>query len=417
MLAPLSQYTHFISLFHFRVLTKTTSRENKCLVPRHQTFQPIIAAWALCGNEHSPARVSEWINQLSILSASVPNLKPDINTFAAKVIATRRYQAAVVNHCLSKDSDQYTLPDAERAFSLAQNCYKLLVDDLLKEATNLAGLIDEGVCAPVFVNCIEAWGDVSRLAKQLDINQPAVNPTEGVREMINVLRMFDDKVERAFSLNNKQTLECTRYVYTAVMHELIRLDSTSSLNTNVEGTPPSSIAVERIADIERMLRNYENYSRRMSRNESSDATVKARRIEFYQEILRGCRNVTSSTDYGHVIRICCAVMDYLSYSREHCVDEFSTGGHDITNLFVEIVPLTCKCVVHPRERKILLTKVFDNASQFFYRGDKPQFGFVDKASLIGAMRVALTDVDADMESFLETLEKQLPKRRRMSSDR
>ena len=346
----------------------------------------------------------------------MPYLTPDINTFAAKVIATRRYQATVVDQCLSKACEQHAFPEIEHAFALAENCCNLLVDDLLKETTNFTGLIDAEVCAPVFVNCIEAWGDASCLTKQLDNNQSTFNSTRGVQEMMNVLRIFDDKVERAFSLNNKKTLECIRDVYTAVVHELNRLDSTSSLQTNDESSPPS-IAVERIGDIERMLRNYENYSRHLSMNQSSDATMKVRRLDFYEEILRGCTGVTSATDYGHVIRICCVVMDYLTYSREHCVDEFTTGGHDITNLFVEIVPLACRCAVHPRERKLVLTKVFDNACQFFYRGDKQQFGFVDKASLIGAMRLALTDLDGDTESFLQTLEERQPKQRRMSSGR
>jgi hypothetical protein len=110
-------------------------------------------------------------------------------------------------------------------------------------------------------------------------------------------------------------------------------------------------------------------------------------------------------------------MDYLVWSEEHRVDEFTTGGDDISDMFVDIVSITGKCAIHPRERKLVLTKVYENACQFFDHDDKTtRFGRVDRSSLMGSLRHALVDV-ADSESFLRTFEEQPLKQRRVLSQR
>jgi hypothetical protein len=398
---------------------------NQELIPRRQTLLPIIAAWALCGNERSPTRVSEWINQLtalSTLSLATPYLAPDVNTFAAKIIAVRRYQASVIAQCDSTHSaskDSNAKPQVEHVFGLAKNCCALLVNDLLSNKANFAGLIDAEACAPIFVNCIEAWGGASKLAKQLAVNEYPINTSQGVQEMTQIYRLFDSKLKEALEVENaerkcsKHMIECMDAIYTAVVLQLIQLDSTTRLSP-YESESRSSMVGERIADMDRMLRNYEHYSRLL--NVPSDAEMKAKRLGFYSNLLNGCKGVTDSSDYGYVIRMCTSIMSYLSYSKEHRTDEFIPGGNDITNIFAEIVSLSCKFVVHPIERKRVLTKVYNDARQFFDKSDKKRFGVVDEASLLGAIRLELkelgTDNEADIEAFLESLEKGYSKKRR-----
>ena len=143
---------------HDRVLIMTADGSNESLAPRHETFQPIIAAWALCGNVHSQGRVSEWINQLTALSQAMPHLpylSPDVNTFAAKIIATRRYQASLINIYPDKNAVDASLPDQkeeyaqndlELVFKLARNCTELLNKDLMSDMTNFVGLVDADSC-------------------------------------------------------------------------------------------------------------------------------------------------------------------------------------------------------------------------------------------------------------------------------
>ena len=397
-----------------RVLILSADQPNSGLAPREETLQPIIAAWALCGNERSTARVAEWINQLAALSATMPMLTPDLNMFTAKVIANRRYQASVIKRCFAKaiestETKEQDAPEAVKlTFELAQRCCELLVDDLLSDKTNLAGLMDANACAPIFTNCIEAWGEAACLAKQLRINEYGLNLNHGVREMINICRHFESKVGMTLKLNqdgeksNRHIIECIGDIFTAVVHQLSQLDTTSPLQLSESDDPPGSIVGERIPDVERMLRSYEQYTRLL--NGSSDLDMKAKRLEFYGVILRGLRGVNATSDYGHVVRLCCVVMDYLSYSRECRDEEFTLGGDDMTDLYTEMVSLISNCTVNPRERKLLLTKVFNKASPFFdqLEDKKKQFGIVDKSKLIGAIRLAL---GGDAESFLEDLEK------------
>ena len=344
----------------------------------------------------------------------MPMLTPDLNMFAAKVIATRRYQASVIKRCSKKaiESAETKEQDVQQAvklaFELAQGCCELLADDILSKKTNLAGLMDSDSCATIFTNCIEAWGEAARLAKQQSIHEYGLNLNHGVREMINICRLFESKVGMTLKLNqerekcNRHTIECIGDIFTAVVLQLSQQDNTSPLQLSESDEPPGSIVGERIPDVERMLRSYEQYTRLL--NGSSDLDMKAKRLEFYGVILRSLKGVTATSDYGHVIRLCCAVMDYLSYSRECRDDEFTLGGNDITDLYAEMVSLISNCTVNPRERKLLLTQVFNKASEFFdqLENEKKQFGVVDKSKLIGAIRLAL---GGDAESFLDELEK------------
>ncbi|KAL7487079.1 hypothetical protein ACHAW6_012673 [Cyclotella cf. meneghiniana] len=414
-----------------RVLTLAADRSNTSMTPRHQTFRPIIASWTLCGNELSPRRVTEWLNQLTALSTAMPYLSPDINTLSSKIIAWRRWQASVIEHSLrnsltymedklynssfSSESDT----EVDNAFHLARNCRKSL-EEVLSEKTNFAGLVDAEACAPMFVSCIAAFGDASRLAKQNAVNGSMSILSLGVQEMIKVARLFDSKLDKALQVNtgekgfNKHTIQCIGEIYSEVAAWLHQLDSTSSLKPCDESyISKMSIFEERLADIERMLRLYEFYSRTQVLNGSSDVECKTTRLNFYKNILRGCNCIQDSSNYGNVVRICNLIMDYLVWSKEHREDEFINGGDDISDLFVDIVLTTGKCAIHPRERKLVLKKVYENACHFFDHDDKAtRFGQVDRSSLMGSMRHALVDVD-DSESFLRTLEEQNLKQRRL----
>lgn len=406
----------------------TASGSNRNIIPRHQTFQPIIAAWALCGSARSLPRVTEWINQLSILSSTftMPSLAPDVNTFASKIIAVRRYQASIVNQYLlpnklqsSAHQQEVVRSDTELAFDLAKRCHSLLVDELLSGQTNFTGLLDADSCAPIFVNCIETWGGAARLAKQVSLNELNEMSNAAIRELINVSRLYETKLRKAIASDATETkysrhqIRCLHEIYSAVARQLIQIDSDA--NEMPRDSQRSSVVGEKIADMERMLRSYEQNSRLMTGQ--SDGKMRKQRLEFYQEILRGCKGVAATSDYGHIVRICSAVMDFLAYGNEHRTDEFSVGGHDITQLFSEIVAVmtspSCS-MTHPREMKLLLTKVYDDASQFFDQSDRNKFGAVDKASLIGTIRLALADLDG-AESFITSLEERHSNRRRVRS--
>ena len=385
----------------------TANKSNQNVIPRHKTFQPIISAWTLCGNEASPNRVTEWINQLTALSTVMPYLSPDVDTFATKVISTRRYQASIINKYSGlaiNSSNQHE--DIELAFNLARRCCNLLVDEILSK-TNYAGLIDSDACSPIFVSCIEAWGDISRLAIQLGSDdESAHDPKIGIREMMAVGRLFDSKVKKAIALNaqecSRQTVACIGDIYIAIMRQLNQID-TAMCTKFCESNPSCGIVGERIADVERMLRRYEHYTRHMK--ESSTEEMKKTRLDFYGEVLCGCKGVTASHDYGHVVRICCVIMDYLLYSEENRHEEFVPGGNDLTHLFEDIVVIACKCVLHPREKERVLMKVLEYSSKFFHCDEKKrQFGGVDKARLVDRIRQELTVSDKETESVLTTLE-------------
>ncbi|KAL3799537.1 hypothetical protein HJC23_008664 [Cyclotella cryptica] len=413
-----------------RVLMLAADRSNEDLTPRHETFHPIIASWTLCGNELSPRRVTEWLNQLTALSTAMPYLSPDINTLASKIIAWRRFQARTILTTIEEKTNNTSFAnerdlssEVDNAFQLARNCCNSL-EEILSENTNFAGLVDAEACAPIFVNCIAAFGDASRLAKQGAIEDPEFSLRLGVQDMIKVTRLFDSKLDKALQVSkgetgvNKHTIQCIGEIYSEVASWLHHLDSTSTVNPGHESSiAKMSIFGERIADIERMLRRYEYFSRNQALSGSSDVDCKTTRLNFYKEILRGCKGIQNSSDHGNIVRICNLIMDYLVWSEEHRVDEFTTGGDDISDLFVDITLITGKCAIHPRERKLVLTKVYENACQFFDHGDKTtRFGRVDRSNLIGSLRLALADVD-DRESFLRSFEEQSLKQRRALTQR
>jgi hypothetical protein len=403
---------------------------NDRLTPRQQTFRPIIAAWTLSGNQSSPARVSEWVNQLTQLSFVMPNLGPDIDTLAAKVIVWRRCQIALLEQLSQKalastaennifaTSDQ----DIELAFQLARSCCKSLEEVL--EKTNFAGLLDAEATAPMFTSCIAAWGDASRLAQQAGIKDGKFRPLVGVRDMIKVACLFDSKLEKAVAVKRaenscgKHTIQCIGQIYSEVIAQLHQLDCTSSLAHDDEDSVNTDASVfgERIADVERLLRLYEYYSRSELESGSSDTEVNAARLRFFKDVLVGCQCVSASSDYGHVLRICNFIIDSLSWSKDYRTYEFGTCD-DISSIFVDIALIAGKCVKHPMERKRVLSKIFDNASQYFDHKEKTDLSLrVDRSSVIGGMRLALVGID-DAESFLTSFEERPPMQRRVISRR
>ena len=170
----------------------------------------------------------------------------------------------------------------------------------------------------------------------------------------------------------------------------------------------------KFAHVERMLRDYEFYSRKhFSQSSSFTSESKAVRHRLYKEILRGCSGVKSPRDYGHVIRVCKLIMDHLTWQDEQCWRGGGRVEEDITDIFVDIAHLTGTVVKSPHERMYVLTMIHNNASRFFERRKKfeaSSYATVDRARLIGAMRMAMGESELT-EPFLRNFDKRKPKKR------
>jgi len=176
-----------------------------------------------------------------------------------------------------------------------------------------------------------------------------------------------------------------------------------------------------------MLRYYESQSRIVLTQDDPTSFDIGRCCELYKKVLRGCMGVTCSHDYGHVVRISSSIMDFVSWRN----DQFLTSEakraqtNDITDLYCDIACLVGKVVLNHHEKQMALTEVFNRASQFFNQshGEKTSSAFatVDKAALIGAIRLAVEGSfdDATTESFIGLFDspERHPKRRTKSSRR
>jgi hypothetical protein len=185
-----------------------------------------------------------------------------------------------------------------------------------------------------------------------------------------------------------------------------------------------------IADVERMLYEYDLYSRTHYPEGNFTIDSNAIRHRLYKEILRGCAGMKSSADYGHIIRLCRLIMDQLSWLDERCLDNniFSgnTNGNytnfvkdDITDIFVDMALLAGTAITNEHERTYVLSVMWNNAKHFFewnntrYDGgssSNSNYATIDKARLIGAMRMAMKDSELT-EPFLRNFDERPPKRK------
>lgn len=421
---------------------------------RIETFHPIIAAWALCQFERAPARVEEWTNQLTGLSATKPHLKPDLQTLSALIISWRNVQAGIIARANEKtlsdsivlttprgDSDEKSriLKDVEMVFTSAENCMQHLTD--LYPRSKLDDVHDTMAMNVMFTHTIEAWGCASRFAQLYSsMGSASLDTSHGVHEMLKVHRLLDAKIEKTIDTDEEDvltTLQLMGESYAETIAQLHQIDTaldSEMIATTATTTPFFS---REIADVERMLYEYDLYSRTHYPEGNFTLESNALRHRLYKEILRGCAGVKSSADYGHVIRLCRLIMDQLSWLDERCLDNNNNSGNtngkytsfvkdDITDIFVDMALLAGTTIPNEHERTYVLSVMWNNAKHFFewnssrYDGGSSRYdggsssnsnyATVDKARLIGAMRMAMSDSELT-EPFLRNFDERPPKKK------
>jgi hypothetical protein len=412
---------------------------------RIETFHPIIAAWALCQFERAPARVEEWLNQLTGLSATKPHLKPDLQTLSALIISWRNVQAGIIARANEKtlsDSSVLTIPrgdadeksrvvkDVEMAFTSAENCMQHLTD--LYHRSKLDDIHDTMAMTCMFTHTIEAWGCASRFAQLYNsMGSASLDTSHGVHEMLKVHRLLDAKIENSIDTDEKDVLTNLQLMgesYAESIAQLNHIDT--ALDSEMIATTTPFFSRE-IADVERMLYEYDSYSRTHYPEGNFTLESNALRHRLYKEILRGCAGVKSSADYGHVIRLCRLIMDQLSWLDERCLDNNNNSGNtngnytsfvkdDITDIFVDMALLAGTTITNEHERTYVLSVMWNNANHFFEwnsssryeggSGSNSNYATVDKARLIGAMRMAMKDSELT-EPFLRNFDERPPKRK------
>jgi hypothetical protein len=371
--------------------------------------------------------VREWNEQLSAVGA-----KPDLTTLSAQIVAWRNAQAGQITRTkgLLKKETTHLSPeetesdqgnemqtDVEMAFTAAQNCTQSL-EDILRD-WKLGG--DEGpqdtaALLSMFTYTIQAWGCASRFSLLHPTNAVSLDASHGVSEILKVARTFYSKMYSDDPKEYSQhVLSLTGNVYAEIVLQLHQIDSAVDSSSDEANTV--SYFCDGIADVERMLRDYELHSRSLSQSSAFTPDSKAIRFRLYSNILRGCTAVKSPRDAGHVVRLCNLIMAHLSWQNENYHETCGSGGrveeYDITDIFVDTAALTKMVVKNSHERMYVLTAVHNSASPFFARKRKfeaSRYATVDRASLIGAMREAMGDSELT-EPFLHNFEERPHKRK------
>jgi len=397
---------------------------------RLDTFHPIIAAWSLCEFEGAPDRVQEWNKQLSLVCASKPHLKPDLDTLSAYVIAWKNVQAGmmarlvkngessseanIVSYSDESGNASRMLGDADKIFAAARNCKHFLEETFSgwsKSDDSIDIVADAMAFKTMFTHTIQAWGCASRFALLHPTSPVTLDTSRGIDEMLKIARLFDTKIDADESEQNVQhILPLLGRSYAEIASEIYQIDS--ALDPD-EGTTCHFIL--KIAHIERMVRDYEfYYQKHFSQSSSFMSESKSVRHQLYEEVLRGCTCVRSPRDHGHVVRVCKLIMDHLSWQDEQCQNY--GGGRveeDITEIYVKIARLMENVVTSPHERMYVLTTIYKNAKPFFEQKKRflaNRYATVDRERLIGAMRMAMGDHEST-ETFLQKFEKLPPKKR------
>ncbi|KAL9184098.1 hypothetical protein ACHAXT_002184 [Thalassiosira profunda] len=368
---------------------------------RLQTFHPIIAAWAMCQLDRAPDRVAEWTKQL----ASHTALEPDLTTLSAQIIAWRNVQAGLMEKAeVNREqwSEDYEMQqDIERVFALAQNCTQYLKEVFADGSVEMKGQQDADALSSMFANAIETWGSASRFTLRHPSNSVLLNARHGVNEMLKIARLFDATIDDDDSEEKAQYL--LRVMGDSVSEVLSQLHQIDSAIDDEESDHQRCYFLDRIGPVEAMTRNYEFYSQKhFSPSANFTSESKAVRHRMYGEALKGCAGVKSPSDFGHVARICRMIMDNLAWQNEHCPGGGKADA-DITDLYVGMARLMQTVVQVPEERMYALTKLHKSAMQFFEKKRKSEgssYATVDRARLIGAMRMAMDDA-ALTEEFIQ----------------
>jgi len=267
-----------------------------------------------------------------------------------------------------------------------------------------------------FTHTIQAWGNASRFSL-LYPTSVSLDVSHGVSEVLKIAEVLDSKICGDESEEQSQhVLSLMGNVYAEIALQLHQIDS--AVDSSSEEANHVSYFCYELADVERMLRRYIAYSRIHSQSSPFTPASRAIRFRLYKSILEGCTAVKSPRDDGHVVRLCNLVMDHLTWQNENChMTSGGSGGRveedDITDIFVNIALLTKTVVRNPHERMYILTAVHNNASPFFARKrkfDASRCATVDRARLIGAMRLAMGDSELT-EPFLDEFEERKKKKK------
>jgi hypothetical protein len=316
-------------------------------------------------------------------------------------------------------------------FVAAQNCMEEL-KTVLTEGSKPKNSQDAEALKSMIGNTIKTWGCASRFALLHPTTSSAsCDASHGVQEMLNIAKSVKDKA--GFDDDNKNDLDdddeqayfnfqLIGQSYAEIISQLHQIDSAlESTAKKKEDDTSSSFTFfsKEIAHVERMLNEFDTYSKNLSPrgNYSSEST--ALRHRLYKEILTGCSKLTSPSDYGHGIRLCKLIMDQLSWQEANCNYDDSgkyINGRNrphVTDLYADMALLTGTFVPIPQERAYVLTTIWQNAKPFFrqkldrsthrstyYRNS---YATVNQSRLIGSMRMAMGDWEGT-EKFMRNFD-------------
>jgi len=391
--------------------------------PNMKMFYPIIAAWSLCGEKLGPDRVKEWIDQIFLLG-----MKPDLDLQVAYFVAAEKWQSKLVTNLLGNNvgldgsiveenaEGASSDGDIESLFKAAQYCSRHLKE--MSSDENRQDIADLDAFTSMLRYSIKAWSRASDSTLLLPDGSTSLDTTQGVEEMAKVLKCISLTNHSQDSADVDEALvNAAGKVYTEFTSQIRKLDST--MNGHLENNEKCYFA-DRVADVESSLRSYEFHSRRLASNEKLLPESNDIRHNLYRETLRGCAGVKSSTDYGHMMRICTLIMDCLSWHHGQTRDHGSSKeAEDVTDMYSDIAMISSTCVKNPYERMNVLRSIYDRASDFFPKKNphhESNYARVDRAALLGSMRRSLGDSEMT-DSFLSSFEEGKQGQRRRSRQR
>jgi hypothetical protein len=393
--------------------------------PNMKMFYPIIAAWSLCGEKLGPERVKEWIDQLSSLG-----MKPDLDIQVAYFAAVEKWQSKLIANIIGNDGETVDLiknnsaevastdGDIDLLFKAAQSCSKYLEE--MTSVESRRDIADLDYFTSILRYTIKAWSRASHSTLLLPHGSTHMDTAQGVEEMANVLKHTSLR-----SISGQDSAEiheavvkAAGKVYTEFISQLCNIDSI--MNKHSENNQECFFA-SRIADVESSLRSYEFHSRRLASSNKLSPECRAIRHSLYKETLRGCAGVKSSTDYGHVMRICALVMDCLTWHHELLSRSPGDGKdvEDVTHIYSDVAIISGSFVKNPYERMNVLTSIYDRARDFFPKENshiESSYARVDRATLLGSMRRAMGDSEMT-DHFIRSFEDEKHGKRKRSRQR
>ena len=401
---------------------------------RLHLFRPIIAAWA--ASVWEPRRVRDWIDELDSASSSesLPRLDPpDLEFRAFEVIANGSYLAR-----LAADAGELTeqgsaaTDQIEKIFHCARTMSRLVIDLLSEKQIQFS---EFDVATTVLREAVMAWGNASQTTRFLPHDtRPELDASISVDEMLRIAKFLYDSTDSQLCFE-QETIGHQQGVHNimgGVFAEMVRQLHHSDKSLGVGDTNTEDLLhcgrsrrffVDKIAHVERMLREYDSYSREhLSQSSVSVSSVgRSTRLELYRQILVGCHQAYagsdgSGSDFGHVARLGKLIMDQLSYQHESCHVKF-TDREDITDIYVDIACLMGSTITESEVKMNVLRQVFNNASVFFARKkrfESSNYCKVDKHKIIGALRVAMGSDSELTEPFIRSIERESQQKRETS---